>query len=177
MFTRRRLILASVLTAALALPAAAAFAGGREGGHFHRGFGDEPKSAQEVRDHLGLVTDHLLDRVDATDAQRANVDKILDKVAPDIYKDKLAAHDLRKELKDELTASKIDKEQIETTRKAAMDLADDASKTVLAAVEELADTLTPTQRQQVADAIARHMSEEADDDGPRGDRRGPSDPK
>lgn len=54
-----------------------------------------------------------------------------------------------------LTAEKIDRAALAEARKDAVDLVERGSKLVLGGVADAAETLTPAQRRQIAETIAR----------------------
>ncbi|MFZ5478942.1 MAG: Spy/CpxP family protein refolding chaperone [Myxococcota bacterium] len=145
---------ALVLAALVAAPFA--IAGARGGWHGGPGgcHGARPESAAELRERMDRPADHLLDRVDATDDQRARVDAALDALAPklwDLHDDKAALHE---DVGEALGAEKIDRAALEEIRKDGLALADEASGIVLDAVYEVASALSVEQRRQLLDDAA-----------------------
>lgn len=119
-------------------------------------------SADEVREHMGFVADHALDRVDATDAQVAAVDQILDEAAPKMAGFHEEAHDLRQRFHKAVLADPTDQASLEDLRKEALDLADRASGAALQDLTRAAAVLTPDQRTK----LAQHLQDRWDDDQP-----------
>lgn len=168
---RRRLAFAGAALALLALPATIAFAGGPTAEKMRHHFGG-PKSEEDVREHLDERADRLLERVSATEEQRAAVDGILDDLAPELYARRTAARDLRKDLRAELTAETIDRAALEDLRAEGIALADEGSRAVMNALADLAEVLTPEQRAQIGEAIDRQHEEGPPSEAPgRGPRR------
>lgn len=133
-----------VAVAALALPALA-------WGHHHA----PPKTQAELAEHLEHGLDHLLDRVDATDAQREAASEIAERRAPQLFAVMTEAHAMRAKLKQVMLADKLDKAQLEQTRGQITALAKRASDIGLDSAFELAEVLTPAQRKLVADRLSR----------------------
>jgi protein CpxP len=148
---------------ATALPVAA-LAGGF-GGHFGP---PRAETAEEARDHADRMAERALDRVDATDAQRAQVDAVLDTAVPKMF----AIHEdgaaLREQGRDLFTAPTIDRAAVESLRAEAMTLADEGSRLMADTAVQIATILTPEQRQDLGAA----MDKWHDEGGPRG-RGGP----
>lgn len=140
---------------ALLLVPLVAFAGVR-GMHGGRCGGNErPESAEEVREHMATKAEFALDRVDATDEQRAKIDGILDQAAQAAFDHHEEADALRAEAHELLVADTIDRDALEQIRLDAVALFDDGSKQLVRVVGDIAETLTPEQRQQLAQDIAR----------------------
>ena len=163
--TRTR-TLALVALLAAALPAAA-FAFGGHGGH-----GSCAASAEEAREHAGRMVDRGLDRVDATDAQRATIDTVLDRAVPQIYAVREEGAALREDARDVLTADTVDAAAAEAIRKDALALVDEGSRLMVGAMVEVASVLTPDQRQELGELMDR-MHAEGPAGGPGGERGGP----
>ena len=124
------------------------------GGHGHH----RASSSAEVAEHLDDKVDHLLDAVNASDAQRKQTSALVQKVAPQLFQALSEGRALRTELKDALLAPKLDKAQLEQLRTRVDTLADRLIDTGMDSVIALAEILSPEQRQKVADRIARmHM--------------------
>jgi len=139
------------------VPLAVAHAAGVGGcGPFHH---DAPKSAEELREHMGKGAGYMLDKVDATDAQTAQVDAVLDRVAPQLW-DLKDDHDaLRQDFRAALTAPEVNADEVETLRKEGLALADEASKIAVGGIVDVARALTPEQRTELADAAAKFHGE------------------
>lgn len=94
--------------------------------------------------------DHLLDRLQADDAQRTRIKtaaaQALDELEP--LRKQHQAH--RSEMISALSQPAIDREALDRLRKAEVALADGASATLVASLADMAETLTPDQRAQLA---------------------------
>jgi Spy/CpxP family protein refolding chaperone len=121
------------------------------GGCRHHG----AESAEEVRDHLDRRVEHVLDEVDASEAQRAQVDALLDAAAPQLFALMAEGRSLRGEVKQALLADEVDHARIQKAQAALDGLAQRASKLGLGTLAQVADVLTPAQRREVADKLAR----------------------
>jgi Spy/CpxP family protein refolding chaperone len=97
----------------------------------------------------------VLGRLDATGEQEAQVDAVLDRVAPELFALKDDHEALRQDLRAALTAPSIDPAEVESIRADGLKLADEASRVVLGAVVEVARVLTPEQRAELAEAAER----------------------
>jgi Spy/CpxP family protein refolding chaperone len=124
-------------------------------GPMHHGHHKPPASPDEARAHIGQVVGHALDRVDATAEQRARVDKVLDGAAPQMFSLHGEAHDLHVEVRDLLTADKIDRAALEEARKDLVSLVDRGSKILVGSLADTAEALTPEQRRKLADTAKR----------------------
>jgi protein CpxP len=130
---------------ALAIPRALAWT------HDHH----HAKTPAELNEHLERGLDHLLDRVDATDAQREQASAIASRRAPELFALLSEGRALRQKLKQVLLADKLDKAQLDTLRGQLDTLANRATDIGLSGVYELADVLTPAQRKELAERLSR----------------------
>ena len=164
--TRTRTIALVALLAASIPAAAFAFGGG------HRG--PRADSAEEAREHAGRMIDRGLDRVDATDAQRAQIDTVLDRAVPALYAVREDGAALREESRGLLTAEKIDRAAAEELRQDGVALFDQGSRIMTNAMLDIASVLTVEQRKELG-ALMDRFHDRADEGqgGPgRGERRG-----
>jgi protein CpxP len=121
-------------------------------GHHH---GHEmARSPNEVREHLGRRVEFVLDRLDATDAQREKIDAILDAAAPQFYALMEQGREVRASMKEALLAEKVDRAGIERAQGELDALADRATDLGVGTLADVAEVLTPAQRKQVADHLA-----------------------
>ena len=137
-------LLAAVVTVPLAMAAGPKAAFGHHG--CHRG-GDVTEEA--MRDRMDLGATFVLGKIDATAEQRAEVDVILDELAPELFAMRAEGAELRGALHDAIGGETIDAEQLEQLRQQGLEHADEASRLVLGAVVELAEVLTPEQRAEL----------------------------
>ena len=134
-----------LLVAMLALPKALAW--GRH--HVHA------KSPAELTEHLDDKLEYVLDKVDASDAQRAKAHEIAERRAPELFALMSEGREARRALKDTLLAEQLDRARLDAARTRLDALADRATDVGLESVFELAEVLTPAQRKQIADRLAR----------------------
>lgn len=131
---------------ALVVPRALAF--GR--GHHHHA-----SSAAELKEHMEEGLDALLDRVDATDAQRAQANALAARRAPELFALMQEGRALRTKLKRSLLAEQVDAASVERAREELQALTAKASEIGLGSMVELAQLLSPAQRKEIADKLAK----------------------
>ena len=100
--------------------------------------------------------DKMLDRIDASDEQRAKVKPILMAASGDMRALYLEMRESRRSLVTALTGADVDRQSIESLRAARMASMDQASERVLRALADVAEILTPAQRAEIAEKLARH---------------------
>lgn len=122
--------------------------GGMAGGH---GWGGHGRFGQRfARLRVEFMIDRMLRRVDATSAQREKVEAIVEKAFADhaAHRQKHAA--LRGEGLEILTADTIDRGRLEALRARHLAIAEEGSKHLVDVVADIAEVLTPEQRQTLA---------------------------
>jgi protein CpxP len=127
-----------------------AYAGGWRGCHGH----DMAQSAEDVRDHMTRKVEWIMDELDASDAQRKQVDAIVAKRSPEVYDLMKQGRTVRGALKDALLADQLDTAKVEKARADLDALADRASDLGVDTLVQVAQVLTPAQRKQVAEHLA-----------------------
>jgi Spy/CpxP family protein refolding chaperone len=130
---------------ALSLPRALAW------GHHHA----RPTTSAELASRMNGGIEHLLDRVDASDAQRERASALAEQRAPALFALMGEGRALRQQLKQALLAEQLDRARLDQLRGQIDALAQRAAGEGLDAVYALSDILTPAQRQQVAEHLAR----------------------
>jgi protein CpxP len=113
------------------------------------------QSSAELSEHLQGGLEHLLDKVDATDAQRAQADAIALRRAPELYTVLHEGREVRQQLKQALLADAVDVAKVQSVRARLDALSKQASEIGLASLTELAQVLTPEQRQALSERLAR----------------------
>lgn len=126
---------------------------GHHGWGHHQRFGGGmfgPGSVERMVDRLARATD-------SSSEQKQKMNAIAQRAGTDVLalREKFLAG--RAQMRDVLAAPTIDRAKLETLRVEQMKLADDASKRITAAVADIGDVLTPTQRAEFAKHLARHM--------------------
>jgi Spy/CpxP family protein refolding chaperone len=130
----------------------------RASGPFCHGHHAALSSPAEVEERVSDKVEHLLDAVDATDAQRKQAAVVIKGVSPELFQLMGEGRSLRGELKTALLADKLDPARITDLRTRLADLSERVVETSMDGVVKVSAILTPAQRKQVADKLARmHM--------------------
>jgi Spy/CpxP family protein refolding chaperone len=123
---------------------------------------------------MGGMLPRMLERVNATPEQRAQIQKILDANVAERGAQREAARALREQAMVLFTQPTVDANEVEALRRKQMALHDDASKRMSAALIEISRVLTLEQRKQMADEMAqrremmrRHYRERQGLDAPK----------
>jgi Spy/CpxP family protein refolding chaperone len=161
---RRRRLRPALIAAAVA--AVALFAGievlAHGGGRWHRaGLGGAPLDPAAVDAHLDRVLGHLAVEIGATDAQRQELAPIVKGAARDLLPVRERMRDARRRAVEILSQDSIDRSALEVLRAEQLALAEQASRRVTEALADAANVLTPAQRRELAERLARRY-------GPRG---------
>lgn len=123
---------------------------------------------------MGGMLPRMLERINATPEQRAQIQKILDANAADRGARREAARALREQAMVLFTQPTVDAREVEALRQKQLALHDDASKRMSAAMIQISGVLTLEQRKQMADYMAqrgelmrRHYRERQSIDAPK----------
>jgi protein CpxP len=154
-----RLAAGALLVAVLGTAALSSWAQGMHGGPgMHEGPG--------MGMMAGRGLDRMLDSVNATTDQRAQIKKIADAARADLRAQHEAARGLHQQGMQLFTQPTVDANAAEQLRQQMMQRHDAASKRMLQAMLDISRVLTPEQRKQLADKMAqrrdmmeRHMHE------------------
>lgn len=148
----RRLAVAAIAGSLAAGFGLSAFAHGSPGGHgWHRGGAAMDPAKMDER--IERAVKRMMERVNATDEQRARVTEIAKKAAGDLRGLRTKQVELRTRGMELLAAAKVDRAAIETLRVEQIKLADEASKRVAQALGDTAEVLTPEQRAKIAERM------------------------
>jgi len=150
--TGRRGLAAVLLSAALAVSAAVVLAtpawaqpgphhGGGEGGGMFGGPGMMSPHA----------VDHMLDGLNATDAQRAKIKQIVQAAATDLKAQREQTRALHEKAMQIFTAPTVDAAAAESVRQQLLQQHDTASRRMLQAMLDTSNVLTPEQRAKLAE--------------------------
>jgi periplasmic protein CpxP/Spy len=120
--------------------------------HGGRGMGDP------MRHGGGRHMDRMLDVVNATPEQRAQIKQIMQTARTDMQAQREGGRGLREQQMALLAAPTIDARAVETLRQQMLARHDTASKRMSQAMIDAANVLTPPQRKQLADMMAKRMS-------------------
>jgi len=145
----KRLVIGGVALAALAgIGIASAMSEGFGPGKFRHGFG-------HGRGFGGHI-ERVLDKVDATPEQTKKIEAIIDATEDQLDPMAEEFRDARREFVKLLEAPTIDRAAVETLRATRVAKIDEASRKVVAAVLDAAETLTPEQRAEIVDHFNDH---------------------
>ena len=148
---------------ALVAPHASAYRMLAGHGFRHHGHGrlgklmlEDPAAAKQ---HAGMAVEWALRGVDASEEQKQQArritDRLIDELSPVVGKHR----EHREAFAHELAKPEIDREAIERLRKDELALADQASKTAVSAIADLASVLTPDQRAELITFALRFHAE------------------
>jgi Spy/CpxP family protein refolding chaperone len=101
----------------------------------------------------GRGLDRMLDSVNASDAQRAQIKQIAQQAATDLQAQHQQARALRERSLQIFTAPTVDATAAESVRKQLSDLHDASSQRMLRAMLQISSVLTPEQRAQLGQKI------------------------
>jgi periplasmic protein CpxP/Spy len=158
---RRRLFnrhtLAAFLAGAALVAGVGVFAGAEAMSDWHHGMmlGGTP-SAADVSAHVEHALKHFYVEIDATDAQKAQIDPLVKQAVNDLlplHSQLRAAH---AQAIQALTQTTIDRNSLESARTQHLALADQASKRITQLMADVGDVLSPAQRTALADRL-QHM--------------------
>jgi protein CpxP len=159
---RRRILYAllgsGVLAAVIgARPLLAAF---QEGGDFHRpwrgGWGHHRMTPEAAKEHMQVAAKWALRGIDANELQQEKVNKVLAGTIDELFRLKEQHQANREAFAAQLGGASIDRAALEEIRKSEMALADEASRRFVQAMADVAEVLTPEQRQQLLEHVHRH---------------------
>jgi len=102
---------------------------------------------------------HMLDNVNASDAQREQVKTIFDAHAASLKTLHESGRELQKQMRTLLYAPTIDRAAIEEVRQKKVANMDQTSREMTAMMADVSEVLTPDQRQQVADRVKERMQD------------------
>jgi len=110
------------------------------------GFGGPPEQAARM-------IDHMMDGLNATDAQRAQVKQIAESLATDLKPQRDAGRALRDKAAALLTSPNVDANAAEQLRQQMLSQHDQMSRRVMTAMLDVSRVLTPEQRAKVAERM------------------------
>jgi len=145
----RRITLA---TAVGAIAAGVAFKAFAHGGRWH---GEGPIDPADVEKHLDRMLKQLYVEIDATEAQKQQLEPIVKQAVNDLLPLRERLHAGRREAVELLSQERVDPAALEALRAKQIALADEGSRRLTRAIADLADVLPPAQRKQLAAHFAR----------------------
>lgn len=127
-----------------------------DGGHGHHGGGfGGPGMFMGSPQHIARGVDHVLDGLNATDAQRTQIKQIVTQAAVDLKAQHDAGHALHQKAMQIFTAPTVDAAAAESVRQQLLTQHDAASRRMLQAMLDISQVLTPEQRAK----LAEHMKQ------------------
>jgi protein CpxP len=122
----------------------------------HRGRnGGGPLDPAQLDARIERMLKHLYVEIDATDAQKQQLEPIVKQAAQELLPLREQIRAARRQALELLSAETIDRMAIERLRAQQIQLAESASKRLTVALTDVAEVLTPEQRQALAERL-RH---------------------
>jgi Spy/CpxP family protein refolding chaperone len=140
---------------AAALGALGAGLAWRAQAHGGGGFGHGPIDPARMEEHLDRMLKHLYVEIDATEDQKAKIGPIVKQAARDLAPLREKLGEARREGIALLSAAQVDRAALEKLRVDKLATADELSRRFTQALADLADVLTPEQRQHLAQFAQR----------------------
>ena len=109
-------------------------------------------------ERIARVVDHMLDGLNATDAQRAQVKQIAQAAAIDLKAQRDTGRSLRDKGLQAFAAPTIDAAAAESVRQQMVAQQDQASKRMLAAMLDIGKVLTPEQRARIGERMKQRQA-------------------
>jgi protein CpxP len=151
---RVRLLLLSMLMSILASWALTSWAQPMPGpGGMHRGGMGGGMMIGGSPERVGRMIDHMLDGLNATDAQRTQIKQIAQAAATDLKAQREASRGLRERGMQVFTAPNVDPAAAESLRQQMLAQHDQASKRVTQALLDISRVLTPEQRAKLGERM------------------------
>lgn len=160
------LLMRVLATGALMVAAATATAPAHAQGHGHgramAGPGADMMMFGGPPEHVARMVDHMLDGLNATDAQRTQIKQIAMAAAADMKAQRDSARDLREKGVQIFTAPTVDAVAAEALRQQMSAQLDTASKRHLQAMLDVSKVLTPEQRVKIGDRMKQRQTQMQD---------------
>lgn len=113
-------------------------------------------------EHVGRMVDHMLDGLNATDAQRSQIKQIATAAAADLKTQAEAGRALRQRAMQVFTAPNVDANAVEAVRQQMLQQHDQMSRRASLAMIEVARVLTPEQRVRIAERMRDRQAQMED---------------
>ncbi len=124
------------------------------GGH-RGGFMGMPGDPAMMEGHLERMLKHLYVEIDASDAQKQQLDPIVKGAARDLVPLRARLQDVRRQAVQILSQDSVDRGALEALRADQVRVMDELSKRCVQALADVADVLTPEQKKQLAERLGR----------------------
>jgi protein CpxP len=148
-----RMMMAGVVIALSGATALTAFAAGE--GHEMRGHHMHGGHAMGGSPFMGRMSDRMLDSVNATPEQRAQIRQITEAAMADLKAQRESGRGLRERSIELFKQPTVDANAAEALRKEMLAQHDASSKRMMQAMLDVSRVLTPEQRAQLADKMAQ----------------------
>jgi Spy/CpxP family protein refolding chaperone len=122
-----------------------------------RGRHERAKTPEEFRQKFDKATQRALDKMDATEEQKAKLKPIADDLATALYGFREEHKAILKRFSKVFEAAKVDPGEIEGIRADALALADRASRKMTETIVKTSDILTPEQRRKISERWKKCM--------------------
>lgn len=111
---------------------------------------DGTHTAAEVDAHVDRMLKHFYAKIEATDAQKAQISPLVKQAVADLLPLHAQLHAARAQAQQALTQPTVDRASLESVRQQHLQLADQSSKRLVQLLADVGDVLTPAQRQALA---------------------------
>jgi protein CpxP len=152
------IVLAAGLTGAFVTQAVGHGFGSGPGGWRHGGLMGGPIDPARIEAHADRMVRHVAIEIDATPEQQTRLRAIVGAAVKDLLPLREQAHAAHEQVHGLLTASTLDRAALEKFRSEHMGQLDAASKRVAQAVGDVAEVLTPAQRQKLDELVKHHRA-------------------
>jgi len=112
-----------------------------------------PIDPQRLEEVITRALKHFYVEIDATEAQKAKLDPIVRQAARDLLPMRETFHGGRQRAIDLLAAAALDRNALEGLRAEQLQAAETASRRLTQAIADVAEVLTPEQRQKLAEHV------------------------
>ena len=127
--------------------------GGMMGGH------EGPQGMMGSPEHMGRMLDHMLDGLNATDAQRSQIKQIAAAAATDMKAQHDAGRALREKAMQIFSAPNVDAAAAESVRQQMLAQHDQSSRRMLQAMLDASKVLTPEQRAKLGERMKQREAQ------------------
>jgi len=135
-------------------------------GRMHHGMGGGDMGGHGMfrgsPERVGRMVDHMLDGLNATDAQRSQIKQIATAAATDLKAQAEAGRGLRQRAMQAFTAPNVDAAAVEQIRQQMLQQHDQMSRRMTQAMLDAARVLTPEQRARLGERIRDRQARKAD---------------
>ena len=114
-----------------------------------------PGASMTSAGHMERMTAHLYRAVDASEAQKAAIEPLVKAAMADLKPMHEQMSQIHRQVTSLLAAPSIDRAALESTRASGIALADRASQRLVRLMADVGDSLTPAQRQKLADHLGK----------------------